>query len=314
MNCKICSSPNIKHQFEASNVHGRLILGDEIFDIMHCQDCKVSFVPIEPDQDHYKKYYAENYYQGSSNSRLVEATLRFLNRLSFQRRLALIKRFYKKHGPIDILEIGCGKGEFLSFLPNDFRKFGAEIHPAGLQHMRANYPDIQTINTSITDTEFPGSPASYQVIGLWHVLEHLAQPRLFFNKISQLLSPDGLLIFDIPNAGGLGFKWTKQAWFHLDTPRHLFFYQRKTIEYLLNQHNLKIVFYAASPIDYFQDLGFSIMNSRKNGSLLLKIFFVLIIFLFVTPLRIVISLLAPQLAEINTYIVKHYRKNDQNVQ
>ena len=95
-----------------------------------------------------------------------------------------------------ILEIGCGRGEFLQYLPSTYQKYGVEINKLGIEHIRQNYKDITVFTDRIDSPTFnPASLGTYDIIIMWHVLEHIEDPIIFFQNISKLLSEKGVLLF-----------------------------------------------------------------------------------------------------------------------
>ena len=303
MKCRLCASDCTKFLLLSENIHGRHLLSHETFGVYACQACGVIFTDVKIDDNFYSKYYLPDYYNEGPENLFVKSPMALLRKISYSRRQRLIKR-YSPLGKT-VLEIGCGKGDFLAFLPAFYKKYGVEINPSGYEYVQKHYPDISIFNKKISEDALPGREQKYDIIGLWHVFEHLDNPNSFLKTIKNILSPNGILVFDIPNAASLGFRWTKKFWFHLDTPRHLFLYDRKCIQGLMKKHDLKIVHYSASPIDYFQDLSLSFYNILHSKNSFLNVV-TLLIFLPVTLLiRIVVSFLFPASAEINSYVVKH---------
>jgi 2-polyprenyl-3-methyl-5-hydroxy-6-metoxy-1,4-benzoquinol methylase len=78
----------------------------------------------------------------------------------------------------------------------------------------------------------------FDVIVLWHCLEHLPSPWLVIQKAAERLAPDGILLLAIPNIESYDFSILRGNWKHLDTPRHLFFYPAKSLVTLCQAKNL----------------------------------------------------------------------------
>lgn len=79
--------------------------------------------------------------------------------------------------------------------------------------------------------------------------------------IKRILKKDGILVISTPNTDCLGFKYGKSHWFHLDVPRHLILYNRKSLEYLLNKAGFKIIREKNIFYDFPLDLFWSIRKS-----------------------------------------------------
>ena len=301
-NCRLCSSLNTKQLFTSENIHGRHVLSREKFGVCECMDCRVTFTDVLVDNSFYSRYYPENYYEVSGGPSMLTGILSLLEKIGFRRKLKMIL----KHKPAGsrILEIGCAQGKFLNSLPSTFKKFGVEINEKGHQYIRENYPNITVYAEDIESKVFNSPDAPYDVIVMWHVLEHVKDPEGFFRRLATLLSKNGVFIFEVPNRNSLGFRWTQKKWFHLDTPRHLFHYNFFSIKRLLEKHGLQIIQYSGNAIEYWQDLPVSVYKRFLTKKPLSKI----IVWGFGIPMsflaRLFSSLFLKQFAEINTYVVK----------
>ncbi|MBU1043330.1 MAG: class I SAM-dependent methyltransferase [Candidatus Omnitrophica bacterium] len=305
MNCRLCASGGVRKLFIAQDIHGRHILSEDKFAIVQCEACGVTFTEVETDSDYYKKYYRKNYYPPLASNKLIANTLSFFQRLSFNQRLKLIDKFKNLKGS-RILEIGCGKGEFLRFLPQRFEKSAVEINEDGCEYIRKHSKDITVYNVHLDDETVDISGyGQFDIIIMWHVFEHVVNPAVFVKNIERLLNPEGVLIFEIPNRDSLGFNLTKKKWFHLDAPRHLFHYSYKSISKMIEKSDLKIIYCKANINDYPQDLPFSVYMLFKGNNRLYNC----LVFVFVVPffavIRLFVSLFFRSMAELNTYIVKH---------
>lgn len=107
---------------------------------------------------------------------------------------------YKQEG--DLLEIGCGTGNFLSEACSEFAVSGLEISKYAAKE--ANQKPCLKHNVKIGNVEAtPLLTAAYDVIVAFNVLEHLASPQPVIKNIYQALKPDGILIGSVPNNSSL---------------------------------------------------------------------------------------------------------------
>ena len=122
-------------------------------------------------------------------------------------------------GPGRVLDVGCGRGVLLQ----EFRRRGWEVQGTELSESAASYArQTLKIPVEIGDLEAIGFPPNYfDAITLWHVLEHVADPRALLAEIRRILKPDGVLLVAVPNFGSLEARVSKDKWFHLDVPRHV---------------------------------------------------------------------------------------------
>jgi len=73
----------------------------------------------------------------------------------------------------------------------------------------------------------------FDCITLWHSLEHVRDPSAILRDCKKILKPGGVLLIAVPDAGGLEARTFGARWFHLDVPRHLFHFTRKSLASVL---------------------------------------------------------------------------------
>lgn len=263
MKCKVCGSNKTREILYSINAHGRHIINlKDRFFVSQCGNCQAVFLNnINVNKSYYEKYYKLGYYDkiGIETGNLLDKLLTKVSNYSISRKAKLIiSAAGKKMGKISILDVGCGSGIFLSGLDSlKFDKYGSEINKEGFEICKGRrinvfYGDISKINFGVK---------KFDVISLWHVLEHVKKPALLFNTIRDLLKPEGVLIFQTPNTDSLGFKIGKKYWFHLDSPRHLILYNNKSLEVLCKLTGFKITGITNEFYDYPLDLFWSVRKS-----------------------------------------------------
>jgi len=121
--------------------------------------------------------------------------------------------------PGDLIDVGCGDGRFLlAMQQRGWRVTGSETDPVAA--------DLARRRTGATILEEPLEAmslpeASYDLVSLLHVLEHVPDPRATLTICHRLLRPGGALLLDLPNAGSPEASLFGANWYHLDLPRHL---------------------------------------------------------------------------------------------
>ncbi|MBU2544292.1 class I SAM-dependent methyltransferase [Patescibacteria group bacterium] len=155
---------------------------------------------------------------------------------------------FVKHGKI--LDIGCGSGDTLFQLKNigwdvyglDIDRFAIQIaHQRGLKKVAfGSYKAMRLYPDNYFDA-----------IRLYHVIEHLDNPMKCLSLICKKLKPGGELIIGTPNGNSCVARMTKQYWYNLDCPRHLYIFSPKQLIVLLKKvgfTNIKISFSSAGGI------------------------------------------------------------------
>jgi len=258
-NCALCQSEKIKKIFVSQNKHGRHLLdSEERFDIFSCLECGCVFLEkLDIDSEYYKKYYELGYYE-NTGAPIVSKLLDLLGRFLVYRKQKLILASLKKARGISILDVGCGAGNFLLKLDDKrFIKHGVEINPEGVDICRKS--GLAIYNQNLLDVNFENK--KFDVITLWHVLEHLPNPVEMLKKIRVVLSDKGSFVFEVPNTDSFGFKYGREDWFHLDSPRHLILYNKKSVEKLCKLSGFKVIGIRSSFFDFPLDLFWSVSKS-----------------------------------------------------
>lgn len=264
MTCKLCNSTQTKKLFESNNIHGRFILSSDTFQVYKCSNCGVMFLDdIEVNSSYYSKYYFPEYYETKFHNAFINKIINLIINISIIFKENQILRNYHNiaNNKLKILDIGCGNGEFLSRISNTkFEKFGIEINTEGYELCKGK--NLKVFNKELKDLKFQDN--FFDVVTLWHVIEHLENPIDTIKSVKRVLKEDGILVIAVPNTDSLGFKYGQNFWFHLDSPRHLMLFNKKSLKYLLNNAGFRIILKKNLFYDYPLDLFWSVRNSKMK--------------------------------------------------
>jgi SAM-dependent methyltransferase len=83
-------------------------------------------------------------------------------------------------------------------------------------------------------------PQSFDVITMWHSLEHVHRPMAVLEEAYRLLAPGGKLVVAVPNIDSLAFRWFGAAWFALDLPRHLTHFAPWSLQQMLQNVGFRV--------------------------------------------------------------------------
>lgn len=260
MFCKVCGG-NAEKIFDANNIHGRYIFSiDENFEVYSCSNCGAVFIAdILIDLVYYEKYYPKNYYN-ELRTGLISYIIDLIARISVKFREKHILNNLNLNGELKfkILDIGCGSGRFLTDISEDkFEKYGIEINPEGYEICKGR--GIKVYNQDLKDINFEDN--FFDIITLWHVIEHINTPYETMSIIKRILKNDGILVMTTPNTDSFGFKYGQKLWFHLDTPRHLILYNMKSLDQLMNKAGFNISQRKNMVFDFPLDLFWSVRKS-----------------------------------------------------
>jgi len=136
------------------------------------------------------------------------------------------------------LDIGCGDGVFLFELQRlGWAASGVEMDASAVQAARRQGLDAR--QATVEDLPFP--PGSFAIVRMWHVLEHVRDPRAALTNARRLLRPGGELILGVPNVSSL-YRWCfGPRWSGWDLPRHLGHFSPRTLMRLLRETGFTVV-------------------------------------------------------------------------
>lgn len=196
--------------------------------VLQCMGCGLGRLDPLPSPTELAEFYPADYYgsPGAKFEPFTEAVVRFVGTVHVQ----CLSRTLPPNARI--LDVGCGRGVLLSALADR----GHEVHGMDVSATAVAGADPRArikVAGCLTECDYPDD-AFDQVI-LWHVLEHLPNPREVLTEIRRILKPGGQLIVAVPNFSSLQSRWAGPAWFHLDLPRHLFHFPVSGLRQLLDR-------------------------------------------------------------------------------
>lgn len=190
---------------------------DDEFSLNRCLDCGAVFLSPRPTDEQLKLAYDDSYY-GTGDSKFGL----FLEKVLDVFRGSRVRRVCRYIvPPARILDIGCGSGGFLKKLANrGFEAFGSELE--GRAARRAMQLDGIKIKTGpLLEADFDKD--FFDAVCMWHVFEHLTEPKRTMEIASRILKPSGYLFLSMPNIESIQSRLFRGNWLHLDPPRHLLF-------------------------------------------------------------------------------------------
>jgi len=178
------------------------------------------------------RFYADIYGHYGTNPEPLEEQLK---NPTFAYRAQRIERFVP--GPVrTFFEVGCGDANFLAVMRSrGWNVSGAEVSEAGAHSARAVHGiDVRVI--SFDALELPGR---YDAIGLYHVFEHLYDPRAVLRALRRHLREGGVLHLQVPNIRSVDGRLGRGAWHHLSTPQHVNFFEPTHLKRLLGDEGFE---------------------------------------------------------------------------
>lgn len=207
------------------------------FTVVRCLDCGLSFTNPRPSPELIGKFYPDWYepHTTPTSTRRLPWRSQLATRLGwpFEARRAL-----PWHGQGRLLDFGCGGGSFLQRMDRlGWEVTGLDISPVAVERIRAKL-GLHALVGSLPHPQVP--PASFDVVTMWHSLEHVHDPLAVLRAAHRLLTPGGRLLVAAPNIDSLPFRWFGPAWYGLDLPRHLTHFTLATLRSMLERAGFRV--------------------------------------------------------------------------
>ena len=216
----------------------------------------------QPSSDKLPDYYkSEDYISHTDSQRnFFEKAYHLVRSISLKKKLRLINSFTSESKIL--LDIGCGTGDFLQTAQeNDWTVYG--IEPNEQARRIANGKTKNRVFNLEKLQEFEAQ--GFDVITLWHVLEHLPNLEAQVEIFKKLLKPDGTLIIAVPNYKSYDANYYKEFWAAYDVPRHLWHFSKTSMSNLLSKESFQIIKIRPMLFDAFY---VSLLSEKhKNGKM-----------------------------------------------
>ena len=227
----------------------------EVFSLKH--DSHLDMLITDPQPEDITPYYQSDSYishTDTSNS-LSDRLYHWVKNYMLGKKIRWMERYSKDSGKV--LDIGAGTGDFLRLARNR-NWIITGVEPNTIARDRAKEKEVDLFRTI---QEVEGN--DYDVITLWHSLEHLPALDSQIGEIKRRLSPNGIILVAVPNFKSLDAKIYKEFWAAYDVPRHLWHFSQEAIKKIFERHNL--IIQKKKPL-VFDAFYISMLSERyKNG-------------------------------------------------
>jgi ubiquinone/menaquinone biosynthesis C-methylase UbiE len=181
---------------------------------------------------------------------LLRWAFRRLQRDQARRRVRQIEKVTGRLAPgTRVLDVGCGRGEFMARLQRERRCSctGIDINGNVLEKV---YRDLEIPVVQGTLAEVRCPTASFDLVAMTEYLEHEPRPRHVIEEAARVLKPGGFLAIEVPDITGPPGRWFLDDWWQVDAPRHVTFFSPHTLTLML------------------QDCGFEVLRIKRYGLLM----------------------------------------------
>lgn len=249
--CILCGRTEKTKLFDAKPVG---FPSSKAFHLMQCSGCGLVVLDPVPAPEELSGFYPTVYYDESEDSVRSKTPSMFK-----QEKFAVVDKFRKSGF---LLDLGCGTGGFVERM----KKHGWKVHAADFSKnaCRLASEKIGPENVFCTDFLKIGvADSTYDVVTLWHVIEHLPNPAEVLEKIHQLLKDDGIVVICCPNFNSWLRRIFKDKWYPLSVPHHLFHWTPKTLGILLKKTGFEVLEQKTRLMDIFGAMGMFKMSLMR---------------------------------------------------
>lgn len=192
----------------------------------------------QPSSDKLPEYYKSDDYISHTDSKrnLLEKAYHVVRNISLKRKLKLINSFDSEDK--NLLDVGCGTGDFLQ-IAQEVNWTVTGIEPNEEARKIANTKTNNSVFNVKKLLEF--DKQRFDVVTLWHVLEHLPNLNEQVSILKSLLKEKGTLIIAVPNYKSYDAKYYKNFWAAFDVPRHLWHFNRESVTKLFSKENMEVL-------------------------------------------------------------------------
>lgn len=256
-NCPLCQSSHIDLNMTTTDYTVSL----SSFELWRCRHCGFLFTQNIPDEQSIGEYYkAEAYVSHTDSSKgFINAVYHKVRNITLRQKRKLIQQVSGKQTG-RLLDVGCGTGAFLNEMQsNGWQVKGLEPDATAVGVCKSKYG----IQPGELKELFSLDAGSFEVVTLWHVLEHVHQLHAYMEQLSKLIGKNGKLIIAVPNHTAADAAYYKENWAAYDVPRHLYHFAPATMRKLAHLYGMKVD--AIRPM-WFDSFYVSLLSEKIKGS------------------------------------------------
>lgn len=206
VSCDLCGGSRYRERYRKPDnwLRGSLFQ----FPVVECDDCGLVYVNPRPTMAGMADFYPTGYHDGRDAE-------------SFRQRYAAQRARLPALGGLRVLDVGCARGDFLSYLldaGDAFEAHGIDAFSSGVNDSRVRFS-----RATFDRTEYPD--AYFDLVMSWAVFEHVHTPSSYFLEAARLLKPRGKLVVLVTNADSCYGRHAHTE----DVPRHTYHYSEATL-------------------------------------------------------------------------------------
>ena len=255
--CPACGTREWKN---ADQVKDYSITG-EWFELKECPLCHLKTTFPRPKEAEIGRYYASEDYVSHSDTKsgLINRIYHFARQIMLKKKHKWVRLASGKDKGV-LLEVGAGTGHFAHFMQTHGWQVTAlepdeQARKIAFEKLGLNIKPLDELGRQVAGT--------YDVITLWHVLEHVHDLPGYMDHFRSILKPNGVLIIAVPNHTSGDANKYGTSWAAYDVPRHLWHFSPDSMERLMTKHGFKLSGKIPMPLDAFY---VSMLSEKYKGN------------------------------------------------
>ena len=233
------------------------LVSGETFHLVRCTECGLVYTAPRPSEAEVGRYYQSEAYVSHTNTNkgLINMAYQMVRNRTLRQKRALIEGLNGKAG--GMLDVGCATGHFMAECEaHGWAVKGTEPDPNA--RAQAAEKGLEVVE-SVFDLP---QTAVYDVITMWHVLEHVHRLAETVSRLFMMLKPGGHLLIAVPNRLSADARKYGPDWAAYDVPRHLYHFDPDSLRRLMSRHGFVLKNRKPMVFDAFY---VSMLSERNRG-------------------------------------------------
>ncbi len=266
--CPLCDRKHLEYAITCTDY----AVSGETFRLFHCDDCGFLFTQDAPAEADRGRYYETPDYISHTDTHkgLIHRMYHCVRRYMLVRKAKLVERVSGLEKGT-LLDVGAGTGYFAHAMEKRGWQVNTMEKNAGARAFaKAHF----ALEMDDGDTWERYANTSFDVITLWHVMEHLEHLNETWKELGRLLRTDGALVVAVPNVTSYDARKYGKRWAAYDVPRHLWHFSPSTMQQWGAKHGFKLAeqhpmpfdaFYVSMLTEKYQESRFPLLKGMGTG-------------------------------------------------
>ena len=236
-------------------------ISGEWFGLKECALCHLKATFPQPGENEIGRYYASEDYISHSDTKsgLINRLYHTAREYMLKKKLKWVQQASGKKSGI-LLDVGAGTGHFAHFMQSKGWEVTAlepdeKARKVAVEKLGINIHPLESLSKQ--------NVRSFDVITLWHVLEHVHDLPGYMDHFRSILKPDGVLIIAVPNHTSRDARKYGAQWAAYDVPRHLWHFSPTSMEKLMARHHFTLTEKIPMTLDAFY---VSMLSEKYKGN------------------------------------------------